>query len=54
MEMVVDKGGRGEGEHDPISGTDARLWRGTTQNNDLLAKDGIFGEEGGAGTEGRT
>src|ERR1017187_3980424 len=45
---------RGESEHDPISGTDAGLWHGTTQSDDLLAKDGIFGEEGGAGAEGRT
>ena len=44
----------GKSEHDPISGTDAGLWHGTTQNDDLLAKDGIFDEEGGAGSEGRT
>jgi hypothetical protein len=44
----------GESEHDAISRTDAGLWHRTTQDDDLLAKDGIFGEEGGAGLEGRT
>jgi hypothetical protein len=28
---------RGESEQDPISGTDAGLWHGPTQNDDLLA-----------------
>jgi hypothetical protein len=44
----------GESEHDPISCTDAGLWHGTTQDDDLLAKDGVFDKEGGAGSEGRT
>jgi hypothetical protein len=30
------------------------LWHGTTQDDDLLAKDGVFDKEGGVGSEGRT
>src|SRR5664279_5016092 len=41
-------------EHDPISGTKAGLWHGTMQDDDLLAEDDIFREEGGAGLEDRT
>jgi hypothetical protein len=32
----------------------AGLWHGTTQDDDLLAKDCVFDKEGGAGSEGRT
>jgi hypothetical protein len=43
-----------EREHDPISGTKAGLWHGTMQDDDLLAKDDILREKGGAGLEDRT
>ena len=45
---------RGESEHDPISSANAGLWHGTTQDDDLLTKDGVLDKEGGAGSEGRT
>jgi len=40
-----------EREDDPISGTKAGHWHGTMQDDELLAKDDIFREEGGAGLE---
>jgi hypothetical protein len=43
----------GEREDDAISGTKAGLWHGTTQDDELLAKDDILREEGGAGLEYR-
>ena len=43
-----------EREHDPISGTKVGLWHGTTQDDDLLAKNNILREERGAGLEDRT
>jgi hypothetical protein len=51
-DRAADAGG--ESEHDPISGTDAGLWHGTTQDDDLLAHNDIFREERGAGLEDRT
>jgi hypothetical protein len=44
----------GEGEQQAISRMNSGLWHGTTQDDDLLAKDCVFDKEGGAGSEGRT
>jgi hypothetical protein len=37
-----------------VSRTNSGFWHRTTQDDDLLAKDGVFDTEGGAGSEGRT
>ena len=44
----------GESEQHAVSRMNSGLWHGTTQDDDLLAKDGVFDKEGGAGSEGRT
>jgi len=44
----------GESEHYPISGPDAGFGHRTLQHDDLLAKNDIFREEHGAGSEDRT
>jgi hypothetical protein len=44
----------GESEQHAVSRMNSGLWHGTTQDDDLLAKDGLFDKEGGAGSEGRT
>ena len=43
-----------QSEQDAISRTNAGLGHRTTQDDELLAKDDIFGEKRGARTEGRT
>jgi hypothetical protein len=44
----------GENEQHAVSRMNSGLWHRTTQYDNLLAKDGVFDKEGGAGSEGGT
>jgi len=57
-QFLLSRGGLSGLDHvlalEAVSRTDAGLGHRTTQDNELLAKDHIFGEKRGARTEGRT